>query len=164
MVTATPRGYAGFVGLLVIAALVALAALPSLAAAQPADADATVTFTKDIAPILQRSCQACHRPGEMAPMSLVTYEEVRPWARSIRNRVVAREMPPWHIDRNIGIQRFKDNPSLSDAEIALVGQWVDNGAPRGNPADMPPPRVFPDTCRRRGCSRILRRGKSANPI
>ena len=142
MVTATPRAYAGSVGLLVIAAL---AALPTLAAAQPADADATVTFTKDIAPILQRSCQACHRPGEMAPMSLVTYEEVRPWARSIRNRVVAREMPPWHIDRNIGIQRFKDDPSLSDAEIALVGQWVDHGAPRGNPADMPPPRVFPDT-------------------
>ena len=142
MVTATPRAYAGFVGLLLIAAL---AALPAPGSAQSAHSEAPVTFTKDIAPILQRSCQSCHRPGEMAPMSLVTYEEVRPWARSIRNRVVAREMPPWHIDRNIGIQQFKDNPSLSEAEIAKVAAWVDNGAPRGNPADMPPPRVFPDT-------------------
>ena len=141
MVTATPRAYAGFVGLLLIAAL---AALPAPGSAQSADSEAPITFTKDIAPILQRSCQSCHRPGEMAPMSLVTYEEVRPWARSIRNRVVAREMPPWHIDRNIGIQQFKDNPSLSEAEIAKVAAWVDTGAPRGDPADRPPPRVFPD--------------------
>ena len=104
MVTATPHGYAGLVGLLLIAAL---ASLPAPGSAQPADSEAPVTFTNDIAPILQRSCQACHRPGEMAPMSLVTYEEVRPWARSIRNRVVAREMPPWHIDRNIGIQEIQ---------------------------------------------------------
>ena len=141
MINATPRGPAGWVGLLLIAAL---AALPAPAPAQPASSEAPVTFTKDIAPIFQRSCQVCHRQGEMAPMSLMTYEEVRPWARSIRSRVVSREMPPWHIDRNIGIQEFEDDPSLSDGEIAMVAAWVDNGAPRGDPADMPPPRVFPD--------------------
>ena len=141
MINTTPRGPAGWVGLLLIGAL---AALPAPAPAQPASSEAPVTFTKDIAPIFQRSCQVCHRQGEMAPMSLMTYEEVRPWARSIRSRVVSREMPPWHIDRNIGIQEFEDDPSLSDGEIAMVAAWVDNGAPRGDPADMPPPRVFPD--------------------
>ena len=71
-------------------------------------------------------------------MSLMTYEEVRPWARSIRNRVASREMPPWHLDRRIGIQRFKNDPSLTDAEIAAIVDWVDAGAPRGDLADMPP--------------------------
>src|SRR5712691_2744652 len=78
-----------------------------------------VTFTKDVAPILQRSCQNCHRPGSIGPMALLTYEDARPWARSIRNRVSLRQMPPWHVDRDAGtIHRFKDDPSLSDAEIA----------------------------------------------
>jgi hypothetical protein len=77
-------------------------------------------------------------------MSLLTYEDARPWARAIRENVVTRTMPPWHIDRNIGIRKFKDDPSLSDAEIATIVQWVDQGAPRGNPADLPPPRVFPE--------------------
>ena len=103
------------------------------------------TFTKDVAPILQRSCQNCHRPGSIAPMSLLTYEDARPWARSIKNRVSQRQMPPWHVDRAIGIRKFKDDPSLSDAEVATVVGWVDAGAPRGNPADMPPPRVFDDS-------------------
>jgi hypothetical protein len=102
------------------------------------------TFTKDVAPILQRSCVACHRPGESAPMSLMTYEDVRPFTRAIRARVSNREMPPWHIDRNIGIQSFKDDPSLSDEEIATVVKWIDSGAPRGNQADMPPLRQFAD--------------------
>ncbi len=66
--------------------------------------DSPVTFTKDIAPILQEKCQACHREGYMAPMSLMTYRESRPWARAIKARVVDRQMPPWHIDRSIGIQ------------------------------------------------------------
>ena len=130
------------VPVVVLAAL--LAGAPAPAAAQAEAGGAEVTFTKDIVPIFQRSCQVCHRQGEMAPMSLVTYQEVRPWARSIRNRVVNREMPPWHIDKNIGIQQFKDDPSLSDAEIAMVTAWVDNGAPLGDPADMPPPVDFPD--------------------
>ena len=129
----------------VLTTIVSVVLVSTLAVAQSVTAPGTdVTFTKDIVPILQRSCQVCHRQGEMAPMSLVTYEEVRPWARAIKNRVVAREMPPWHIDRHIGLQQFKDDPSLSDAEVTLVAQWVDNGAPKGDPADMPPLREFPD--------------------
>ena len=76
---------------------------------------------------------ACHRPGSVAPMSLLTYQDARPWARSIKQKVVAREMPPWHIDRNVGITKFKDDPSLSDAEIATIAKWVDAGAPHGQP-------------------------------
>ncbi len=117
-----------------------LVAAPAGAAAQP---EHEVTFAKDIAPILQRSCESCHRPGGGAPMSLISYQEVRPWARSIRQRTLAREMPPWFIDKNIGIQAFKDDPSLNADEIALIGSWVDAGAPRGNPADLPPPRQWP---------------------
>jgi mono/diheme cytochrome c family protein len=112
------------------------------AAAQQRTADRQVTFTKDVAPILQRSCVTCHRPGTNAPMALMTYEDARPWARSIKTRVVNREMPPWHLDRNVGIQQFKNNPSLSDAEIATIVAWVDGGTARGNPADMPPQRQF----------------------
>src|SRR5262249_56772162 len=79
-----------------------------------------VTFTKDVAVILQRHCQVCHRPGAIAPMSLLTYEDVRPWARAIKEKVVRREMPPWYVDRNVGITEFKDDPSLTDAEIATI--------------------------------------------
>jgi len=103
-----------------------------------------VTFTKDVAPILQRSCQVCHRPEAIAPMPLLTYEDARPWARAIKEKVLKREMPPWYIDRNIGIAQFKDDPSLSDSDVATITKWVDNGAPMGNPADMPPPRQFSD--------------------
>jgi hypothetical protein len=106
-----------------------------------------VTFSKDVAPILQRACQNCHRPGSVAPMSLLTYEDARPWARSIRQRVSAREMPPWYIDRTVGVQKFKDDPSLTDDEIKTIATWVDGGAPGGNPADMPPPRQFADADR-----------------
>jgi hypothetical protein len=102
------------------------------------------TFASDIAPILQKSCQNCHRPGAIAPMSLLTYQDVRPWARAIKQKVQAREMPPWYIDRHIGIQKFKDDPSLTDAEIATIARWVDGGAPAGIPADMPKARVFAD--------------------
>ena len=131
-----------FASLVVVVALVAAGAMAPLgAAAGPLEPG--VTFTKDIAPILQRSCENCHRPGGGAAMSLMTYADVRPWARAIKGRTMAREMPPWFIDKNIGIQRFVDDPSLSDAEIALIGAWVDAGAPRGNPADMPPPRQWP---------------------
>ena len=108
-----------------------------------------VTFTKDIAPILQRSCQNCHRPDSVAPMSLLTYEEVRPFARAIKQRTALRHqrgaMPPWFIEKEIGIQRFKDDISLTDVEIAKIARWADAGAPRGNPADLPPARVFADS-------------------
>src|SRR2546428_7243235 len=123
--------------------LVVGALYPATSAQQPASSP-TVTFTKDVAPILQKSCQNCHRAGAIAPMSLLTYQDVRPWARSIKSKVVAREMPPWYIDRHIGIQKFKDDPSLTEAEIATITRWVDAGAPQGNPSDMPKPRVFAD--------------------
>ena len=123
----------GFFGL----AAVAMTAVPALAGGAERDTD--VTFSKDVAPILQRSCENCHRPGGAAPMSLTSYSEVRPWARSIKNRTTSREMPPWFIDKNIGIQHFKDDPSLTDQEVATIAAWVDKGAPRGNPVDMPAP-------------------------
>ncbi|MBM3776815.1 MAG: cytochrome c [Acidimicrobiia bacterium] len=104
-----------------------------------------VTFTKDIAPILQRSCQNCHRPNSVAPMSLMTYEEVRPFARAIRQQTALRQMPPWYIEKAIGIQAFLDDPSLSDEEIAAIAAWVDAGAPEGPATDLPPARSFPDT-------------------
>src|ERR1700728_5243254 len=88
-------------------------------------ADAPVTFAKDIAPILQEKCQDCHRNGSMAPMSLVTYEETRPWAKSIKQRVVTRNMPPWHLDKTVGIQHFQNDMSLADGQIALIARWVD---------------------------------------
>lgn len=131
-------GVVGVVGLTAVAA--AGLSMPSAALAQEGEA----TFTRDVAPILQRSCQNCHRPGSIAPMSLLSYREARPWARSIREKVRTREMPPWHVDKRIGYQRFLADQSLSDAEIATIVQWVDAGAPRGNPADMPPPLQFND--------------------
>jgi hypothetical protein len=101
-----------------------------------------VTFSKDVAPIFQKNCQSCHHEGTMAPMSLMTYSETRPWARSIKERVVRRDMPPWHLDKTVGIRQYKNDRSLSDDEIATIARWVDNGAPQGNPADTPSPRTF----------------------
>jgi len=97
-----------------------------------------VTFSKDVAPIFQKSCQSCHHQGTSAPMSLMTYSEARPWARSIKERVVRRDMPPWHLDKTVGIRQYKNDRSLSDDEIATIAHWVDNGAPQGNPSDAPP--------------------------
>ncbi len=110
-------------------------------------AQAQVTFTKDVAPILQSRCQVCHRPNTFAPMSLLTYEEARPWAKSIRQKVLAREMPPWYIDKNVGIQDFKNDASLTDQEIATIVAWVNDGSPKGDPKDMPAPRKFDDSDR-----------------
>ena len=112
--------------------------------ASAAEAEATPTFTKDIAPIFQAKCEACHRADSIAPMSLVTYAESRPWARSIKDRVAARQMPPWHIDRTVGITAFKNDRSLTDEQINTVVRWVDGGAPRGNPEDMPAAIDWPD--------------------
>jgi hypothetical protein len=134
-------GMAAALGLVVASAAGPTAQAPTgpVAAAHP-----PVTFTKDVAPILQRSCQDCHRPGQVGPMSLMTYEDARPYARSIKNRTTARIMPPWHIEKNIGITEFKDDPSLSDAEIATLAAWADQGAPKGDVKDLPAPRVFND--------------------
>ena len=134
--------------MLALVVIVAAGARPTVSAAGADQAAAgvpgPVTFSKDVAPIFQRACQDCHRPGAIAPMSLVTYEDARPWARGIKQKVMAREMPPWFIDRHVGVRKFKDDPSLTEAEIATITAWVDGGAVRGNLADMPPPRQFAD--------------------
>jgi len=127
-----------FTSTLLMACVAAMAAdgLPNV----PGD----VTFSKDIAPILQRSCQNCHQPDSVAPMSLITYKDARPWAKSIKAKTLRRDkpgaMPPWYVEKNIGIQHFKNDNSLSDVDLAKIVKWVDSGAPEGNPADMPPPR------------------------
>ena len=126
---------------LCLTALGVIVVTPGMALGQD---DGTPTFSKDVAPIFRAQCEACHRPGYIAPMSLQTYAEVRPWARSIKNRVETRQMPPWHIDKAVGIQDFQNDRSLTRAEIDTIVRWVDAGAPRGNPADMPPPAVFAD--------------------
>jgi hypothetical protein len=133
-------------GLAVAAVVLVPLVHKGLEAQQPARTDSRgqVTFAKDVAPILQNHCQECHRPGAIAPMSLLTYEDVRPWARSIKTKVSDRLMPPWYIDRRIGIRKFKEDPSLSDEQIATIVKWVDSGAPLGNPADLPKPREFAD--------------------
>lgn len=113
--------------------------VPPAVAAQSNTA-ATPTFTKDVLPLLQRSCQNCHRPNSIAPMSLLTYQDVRPWVRAVKARVSNRQMPPWHIDRTIG--EYLDDPSLSDKEIETVVRWIDGGAPQGDPKDAPPPAKF----------------------
>jgi hypothetical protein len=118
-----------------------IAVVPNISAAQ--SAATPVTFTKDVAPIFQEKCEACHRPESIAPMSLKTYEEARPWARSIRAKVAARDMPPWHIDKTVGIQQFKNDRSLSDKQIETVLAWVDQGAVKGDPKDMPPAKQWP---------------------
>jgi len=131
-----------------LAVLGSTAAITQPLIAQSAVAPRQVTYTKDIAPILQRSCENCHRADGVAPMALSTYDNVRPYARAIKQRTSigphAGVMPPWYVEKNIGIQEFQNDPSLSDDEMALIGKWVDAGAPRGNPADMPPPKVYPD--------------------
>ena len=131
--------------LAVVLVAIALAALAGRSgpSAQVASKPSEVTFAKDVAPIFQEKCQKCHRPGEMAPMSLLTYAEVRPWVRAIKAKVVAREMPPWFVDTKVGIQKFKNDASLSDQQLDTIVGWVDAGAPLGNPADLPPPKQWP---------------------
>ena len=103
-----------------------------------------VTFSKDVAPIFQDKCESCHRPGSMAPMALITFEQARPWAKAIKQRVVARQMPPWHMDKTLGIQKFANDFSLTDAEISTIARWVDGGVRQGNPKDLPAPKVWKD--------------------
>jgi copper type II ascorbate-dependent monooxygenase-like protein len=96
---------------------------------------ASPTFSKDIAPIFYKNCIGCHRPGEIAPMSLMTYKEVRPWAKSIREKIASREMPPWHLDSQYG--KWENDRRLSQKEIDAVVAWIDDGAKEGNPKDLP---------------------------
>ncbi len=115
-----------------------LLALP--AAALAADGAPAPTFSKDVAPIFNKSCVECHRPTMFAPMSLMTFDEARPWARSIKQRVVSRVMPPWGADPAHGT--FKNDPRLSQKEIDTIAAWVDAGAPKGDDKDLPPPPTF----------------------
>jgi hypothetical protein len=103
-------------------------------------ADSAPTYTKDVAPILFAKCASCHRPGEVAPMSLLTYNEVRPWAKAIRGKVMAREMPPWGADPRYGT--FSNDRSLTQRELQTIVAWVEAGLPKGNDADMPSPPVL----------------------
>jgi len=103
---------------------------------------AAVTFTKDVAPILYSKCAECHRPGEAAPFSVLSYKDVRPWARSIKDKVVSHEMPPWQADPHFG--QWSNDRRLSDDQIQKIAAWVDRGAAEGNAADLPPAPSFPD--------------------
>ncbi len=116
-------------------------ALDAAGAERTATSEAAPTFNKDIAPILFANCVSCHRPGEVAPMSLMTYDDVRPYARSIKTKVAARAMPPWHADPRFG--DFVGRRALGDADIETLVQWVDAGAPRGE-GEPPAAPVFPD--------------------
>ncbi len=122
------------------AAFVISLAIPGAARAQAPDQP---TFAKDVAPILQEKCQVCHRAGQMGPMPLVTYQEVRPWVRAIRTKVSTRMMPPWHLDKTVGIQSFKNDISLTDDQVQTIVRWVDQGAALGDPTDMPAPKRWP---------------------
>ena len=130
----------------------ALLATLTAAPAQAQNRSDAITFTKDIAPIFQEKCEVCHRAEGMAPMSLSTYSDVRPWARSIKRKVEERDMPPWYVDKTVGIQKFANDRSLSDREIDLIARWVDAGAPQGNPRDLPQGQGLAD----RGCVGVRR--------
>lgn len=103
-----------------------------------------ITFSKDIAPIFQDKCQVCHQPNSIAPMSLINYADAKKYASAIKTKVASRVMPPWHIDKTIGVRGFKNDRSLSDDQIGKILSWVDGGAPEGNPKELPPPATFPD--------------------
>lgn len=124
----------------ILAFVAACLSLPATVAAQTS----VPTFSKDVAPIFQAKCQSCHEPGSIGPFSVATYAEARPWARSIKNRVSTRQMPPWHIDRSVGVTKFKNDMSLSDEQIDIIVRWVDGGAPEGNRADFTPKPVAKD--------------------
>jgi hypothetical protein len=123
-------------------AVFAAATLFAATSARAADGTAAPTFSKDVAPIFYKACVECHRPTMFAPMSLMTYDEARPWARSIKQRVVARAMPPWGSDAPHGV--FKNDPSLSQTEIDTISAWVDGGAPKGDDTDLPSKPQFAD--------------------
>src|ERR1700735_4915017 len=98
------------------------------------------TFNKDVLPILQKNCQGCHRPGEISPMSLLTYADARPWAKAMKAAVLSRKMPPWFADPQYG--HFANDRRLSPEEIGILSAWADNGAPEGDARDKPAPRQF----------------------
>src|SRR5262245_40268574 len=122
---------------LVFVLLMATTALGSQISTSPAPSDQSqaVTFNKDVLPILQNNCQTCHRPGEVAPMSFLTYESTRPWAKAIKAAVLSKKMPPWLADSHYG--GFRNSPELTATDIKTLAAWADTGAAEGNPADKP---------------------------
>lgn len=112
------------------------------ALAQPASSAAAPTFSKDVAPIFFANCTSCHHPGDIAPMSLLTYKDARPWARSIANAVKGGVMPPWHADPAVG--HFSNERRLTDAQKTTIIEWADGGAPEGNPSDLPQAPMYTD--------------------
>ena len=94
-------------------------------------AQTPVTFTRDVLPILQKNCQNCHRPGQIAPMSLLTYKDARPWAKAIKDAVISKTMPPWFADPQYG--HFTNERRLKQAEIDAISKWADAGAPAAGP-------------------------------
>src|SRR5262245_59463724 len=102
----------------------------------------SVTFHKNVLPILERNCQTCHRPGQSAPMSLLTYEQARPWARAIKQAVSSRKMPPWSANPAYG--HFSNDRSLKQSDIDTLVAWADSGAPAGDPKDAPAPVQWPE--------------------
>ena len=122
--------------------LASVLAVTAAMAAPPAKVTSGVTYNKDVLPILQNRCQACHRPGEIGPMPFLTYKETRPWAKAIREAVSSRKMPPWFADPKYG--HFANDRSMSKQEIDTISAWVDSGAPEGNPKDRPAAREFID--------------------
>jgi hypothetical protein len=130
-------GIAG--SILILVGAIVIAQAPSSRAA----GSSGVTFHKDVLPILQKNCQNCHRPGQIAPMSLLSYAETRPWARSIKAKVAAKEMPPWHADPQYGVEYATDR-SLKAADIDTIVKWADGGAAEGDPKDAPLPVVWPE--------------------
>ncbi len=135
--------WCGVLGGAMAVVAIALASFPERALAQE-EADRPITFSRDVARILQQNCQICHRPGSIGPMSLLTYEDARPWRSRIKMKVATREMPPYQYDADVGIQELKYDLRLSDDDIETIIRWVDAGAPEGDPADMPPPVNWPD--------------------
>lgn len=125
-------------------ALIALLAAPAPGSALGDPDDDEITFAKDVAVILQENCQICHQQGSIGPMSLTTYEEVRPWAPLIREAVIEQRMPPYQYDVGVGIQELKSDMRLTQEEIATLVAWVDAGTPMGDPADLPPAIEWPD--------------------
>ena len=121
-----------------------LAAQQNVQFASSNSADAELTFSADIAPILQENCQVCHQEGSIGPMPLMTYQDARRYARRIKDMVVQREMPPYQYDTDTGIQDLKYDPRMSEEDIATIAAWVDSDQAEGNPADMPPPVEWPD--------------------
>jgi mono/diheme cytochrome c family protein len=127
----------------VLGIVVALTALTvSRRAAAEEDKPGTVTFNKNVLPILQKNCQACHRPGEIAPMSFLTYKDTRPWAKAMKQAVIDRQMPPWFADPAYG--HFANDRRLSETEIKAIAAWADSGAPEGDTKDKPAPVTFQD--------------------